>query len=93
MKKQLTAIVARAEKMHLPEGEFVRRAGINRIRWWRAMTGRSGKAAMLKLVGEAERAISIMELGMKPCAMCGKSSLEARACETFGCPFPFPKEG
>lgn len=86
MSKELKAIVVRANRLHLTTGEFIEQAGINRIRWWRAMKGKSGERAVLKLVREATEAIAIMEMKMAPCSQCGKTALEARTCEQFGCP-------
>jgi hypothetical protein len=88
MSKELKAIVARAKRLHLSEGEFVQRAGINRIRWWRVMSGRTGERAKFKLLREASEAIARLEKPPAPCSLCGRSPLDAGTCEQFGCPFP-----
>lgn len=75
------AIIARAAALRLTEAEVVARAGVGKVRWWRAKSGVTKANGALKVLREVVAKLDELE---RPCSLCQRRAVAD--CPTFGCP-------
>lgn len=87
MDKDFRAVERRFRALRMTESAFITKAGINRVRWWRAKNGKTGADARVTVLREAEDALEQMESPLV-CGVCDRRADDpvVRACTDFGCP-------
>lgn len=81
MKQDFKAAEKRMAALRLQVQEFLRSAGINKVRYWRAVNGKVSRDAQVATLRLVEAALDRMET---PCSLCGE--VADKSCGDFGCP-------
>lgn len=83
------AIIARAAALRITEAEIAERAGVGKVRWWRAKSGVTKTTGLLKVLRQVEAKLDELESGLLPCTLCGLTGdrMKRGECLHFGCPW------
>ena len=82
MTDEFDAIKQRFLALHMKEVEFLARAGIDKVRYWRAKKGVTGEGSRTRALREAQIALAAFEALPASCGQCDCLSIDP---STWGC--------
>lgn len=87
MDSDFEKVERRFRALRMTKAEFLQRAGIGKVRYWRAAEGQVGDDTRVRVLREAEACLDRLESPVI-CSVCDRRADDpaVRGCTDFGCP-------